>query len=65
LGIPGREAFRTAGSDWPHHLYVCPSDSQEYRRHLSFRDHLRRRLEDANAYAGLKRKLAGACGDDR
>jgi GrpB-like predicted nucleotidyltransferase (UPF0157 family) len=65
LGIPGREAFRTPPSSRPHHLYVCPPDSQEYRRHLLFRDHLRRHLEDANAYAGLKRKLAGTCGDDR
>jgi GrpB-like predicted nucleotidyltransferase (UPF0157 family) len=65
LGIPGREAFRTPPSDWPHHLYVCPPDSEEYRRHLSFRDHLRRHLEDANAYAALKRRLAGTCGDDR
>jgi GrpB-like predicted nucleotidyltransferase (UPF0157 family) len=65
LGVPGREAFRTPPSDWPHHLYVCPPDSQEYRRHLSFRDHLRSHREDRNAYAGLKRKLGGTCGDDR
>jgi GrpB-like predicted nucleotidyltransferase (UPF0157 family) len=65
LGIPGREAFRTPPSDWPHHLYVCRPDSQEHRRHLLFRDHLRKHQEDANAYASRKRELAGKCGDDR
>ena len=43
LGIKGREAFRY--SDKPHlknhHLYVCPQDSEELRRHITFRDFLR------------------------
>ena len=51
LGIPQREAFNRQGDDvprgglggtWPeHHLYVCPQDSRELRRHLAFRDFLR------------------------
>src|SRR6202043_4135643 len=57
LGVPGREAFRPPPGDFPHHLYVCPPDSQEYRRHIAFRDHLRTHPEDANAYATLKRRL--------
>jgi GrpB-like predicted nucleotidyltransferase (UPF0157 family) len=64
LGIPGREAFRAPAGDFPHHLYVCPTDT-EYRRHLSFRDHLRAHMEDANAYAALKRELALKFGEDR
>lgn len=57
-GIVGRAAF-----GWPrrlprHHLYVCPLDSAEYRRHLLFRDYLRAHPEDVAAYATLKRQLA-------
>jgi len=65
LGIPGREAFRMPPRDWPHHLYVCPPDRQEDRRHLLFRDHVRRHLEEADGYAGPQRKLAGTGGDNR
>jgi GrpB-like predicted nucleotidyltransferase (UPF0157 family) len=65
LGIPGREAFRTPPNDFPHHLYVCPPDSPEYRRHIAVRDHLRTHPEDASAYAVLKRNLARTLGDRR
>jgi GrpB-like predicted nucleotidyltransferase (UPF0157 family) len=65
LGISGREAFRIPPDDFPHHLYVCPPDSQEYRRHIAFRDHLRTHPEDASAYAVLKRNLASTLGDRR
>lgn len=64
-GIPGREAFRREvpadGSRraWPaHHLYVCPRDSEELRRHLRFRDYLRGQPEAAARYDALKRDLA-------
>jgi len=65
LGVPGREAFKAPPSEFPHHLYVCPPESAEYRRHLAFRDHLRSHPEDARAYADLKRKLAAELGADR
>lgn len=65
LGVAGREAFRTPPNDLPHHLYVCPSGSAEYRRHISFRDHLRTHPTDANSYASLKRELVRKFGDDR
>jgi GrpB-like predicted nucleotidyltransferase (UPF0157 family) len=65
LGIAGREAFRAFPDDLPHHLYVCPPASQEYSRHIAFRDYLRRHPEDANAYATLKRGLAKKFGADR
>ena len=64
LGIPGREAFRAPAGDFPHHLYVCLTDT-EYRRHITFRDHLRTNPEEANAYAALKRELALKFGEDR
>ena len=65
LGVAGREAFRTPPNDLPHHLYVCPSSSPEYKRHISFRDHLRTHPTDANSYASLKRELVQKVGDDR
>ena len=65
LGVAGREAFRTPPNELPHHLYVCPSSSPEYRRHISFRDHLRTHPTDANSYASLKRELVRKFGDDR
>jgi GrpB-like predicted nucleotidyltransferase (UPF0157 family) len=65
LGVIGREAFRTPPNDLPHHLYVCPPENQEYRRHISFRDYLRAHSEDARRYASLKRELAARYGNDR
>jgi GrpB-like predicted nucleotidyltransferase (UPF0157 family) len=65
LGIPGREAFRRPPDAFPHHLYVCPPDSREYRQHIAFRDHLRTHPEDAKAYAVLKHNLASTSGDRR
>lgn len=65
LGVAGREAFHAPPNDFPHHLYVCPPSSEEYRRHLAFRDYLRTHPEDADAYSTLKRKLAVKFGDDR
>ena len=64
LGISGREAFHAPAGDLRHHLYVC-SHNTEYRRHISFRDHLRSHPEDADAYARLKRELAIRFRDDR
>ena len=58
LGVIGREAFRAKPGDFSHHLYVCPPESREYRRHIAFRNHLRAHADDANAYASLKRMLA-------
>ena len=52
-GIAGREAFKEQDREVPytrprrtwmaHHLYVCPEDGAELRRHLLFRDALRAR----------------------
>jgi GrpB-like predicted nucleotidyltransferase (UPF0157 family) len=65
LGVPGREAFRPAPNDLPHHLYVCVPECLEYARHLTFRNHLRTHPEDAHAYERLKRALAVEFRNDR
>ncbi len=65
LGISGREAFEPpTGTPW-HHLYVLPADSEELRRHLAFRDHLRAHPEAAIDYAALKREAARRFGGNR
>jgi GrpB-like predicted nucleotidyltransferase (UPF0157 family) len=65
LGVAGREAFRTPPRQIAHHLYVCPPGSQEYSRHIAFRDYLRTHPEDVSAYAALKRNLAHKFATDR
>ena len=60
LGIRDREAFRY--TDKPHlqkhHLYVCPRDSEELRRHITFRDFLRSDPEAAREYGAVKERAA-------
>ena len=75
IGVPGREAFAREGGDvprdgggrcWPaHHLYVCASDSDELRQHLTFRDWLRGNPAAVAEYAMLKHHLADVYRDDR
>lgn len=66
LGIVGREAF--GYSDKPHlkkhHLYVCPKDSKELRRHIIFRDFLRTHPEAAAKYGSVKTEAARLYPDD-
>jgi len=65
LGIAERDAFRAPAGDIPHHLYICPPHSSEFRKHLAFRDYLRAHPEEAAAYGNLKRALALQFKDDR
>jgi GrpB-like predicted nucleotidyltransferase (UPF0157 family) len=65
LGIPEREAFFAPVNDPPHHLYVCPPCSAEFRRHIAFRDYLRARPKDAKIYGDLKIALAEQFREDR
>ncbi len=65
LGIPEREAFLVPANDPPHHLYVCPPCSAEFRRHLAFRDYLRAHPKDAKIYGDLKIALAERFREDR
>jgi GrpB-like predicted nucleotidyltransferase (UPF0157 family) len=70
LGIPDREAFKLEDPGLsarlpPHHLYVCPRDSEELKRQIAFRDHLRANPECASRLSELKRALCEQHGDDR
>ena len=60
LGIPGREAFRYEGKEHlqKHHLYVCPQDSPELKRHIAFRDYLRAHPDAVHAYSHIKEEGA-------
>ena len=59
-GIPGREAFGYEGKThlMEHHLYVCPKNSPELRRHLSFRNYLRGHPEALKEYSRIKEEAA-------
>ena len=60
LGIRDREAF--CYTDKPHlmkhHLYVCPWNSEELHRHLTFRNFLRNNPEAARKYGQVKETAA-------
>lgn len=65
LDIPEREAFLALVNDPPHHLYVCPPFSAEFRRHVAFRNYLRAHPSDVNTYGDLKLALAAQFREDR
>src|SRR5947199_695463 len=65
LGIAEREAFLAPDNDPPHHLYVCPPCSAEFRRHMAFRDYLCAHPKDAKIYGDLKITLAERFREDR
>lgn len=60
LGIKDREAFKY--SDKPHlqqhHLYVCPQQSEELYRHITFRNFLVNNSEAVKKYSAVKEKAA-------
>ena len=60
LGIEGREAFKYEGKEHlrTHHLYICPEDSKELKRHLAFRDYLRSHKEATTEYSNIKLEAA-------
>ncbi|MBQ8954753.1 MAG: GrpB family protein [Clostridia bacterium] len=60
LGIAGREAFKYEGKEHlqKHHLYVCPQDSAELKRHIAFRDYLRSHPEAVREYSRIKEEGA-------
>lgn len=60
LGIPGREAFQYENKFHlqEHHLYVCPQDSKELHRHITFRNYLREHPEAAAKYGKVKENAA-------
>ncbi len=73
-GILGREVFkRNVNIDFQHgildevkhHLYVCHKDNSELKRHIQFRDYLRRNEEARNQYAALKIEIAERAEQDK
>ncbi|MBR6574118.1 MAG: GrpB family protein [Clostridia bacterium] len=66
LGIKGREAFRYSGKPhlMTHHLYVCPRDSRELHRHVTFRNFLRSHPEAVKQYSTVKETAARLFPDD-
>ncbi|HOZ39113.1 MAG TPA: GrpB family protein [Anaerolineaceae bacterium] len=66
LGISGREVFKYENKPqfMSHHLYVLSEDSEELKRHLTFRDWLRSHPEDRELYANTKLMAAQKFPDD-
>ena len=66
LGIKDREAFKYSGKTHllNHHLYVCPKDSCELYRHITFRNFLRNSPDAAAEYGRIKEKAAELFPDD-
>ena len=60
LGLKDREAFRYEGKEHLriHHLYVCPQDSKELKRHLAFRNYLRNHPNTVKEYGKVKKEAA-------
>ena len=62
-GIKGREVFLRSGETQsvldkiPHHLYVCPSNNPEYKRHIRFRDKLRTDKSLVEEYKKIKHEI--------
>ena len=63
-GLPGREFFRR-GALRSHHLHLVEHDGVHWSRYLRFRDALRANPALRDAYAELKRALAGEFPRDR
>ena len=66
LGIEGREAFSYSGKEelMTHHLYVCPKDSKELFKHITFRDFLKSNPTLASEYSKVKEQAAVLYPDD-
>ena len=66
LGIKDREAFKYANKPHlrQHHLYVCPQQSEELHRHITFRDFLANNPEAVKKYSAVKEKAAQLFPDD-
>ena len=60
LGIAAREVFKYYGKEHlqKHHLYVCPQDSAELKRHVAFRNYLRSNQEAVREYSRIKEEGA-------
>ncbi len=66
LGIRDREAFSYINKNYlmTHHLYVCPKDSEELFKHITFRNYLSQHSELVDEYSKVKEKAAVLFPDD-
>ena len=66
LGIKDREAFKYLNKPHlqTHHLYVCPQNSKELHRHITFRDFLKNTPEAAKKCGAVKEEAALLFPDD-
>jgi GrpB-like predicted nucleotidyltransferase (UPF0157 family) len=69
LGIKGREAFSRNGTFFneildsiEHHLYVCSASNDEYKRHVLFRNYLRKHDEARDEYNRIKLEILNKVG---
>lgn len=60
LGIKDREAFKYTNKPHleNHHLYVCPKNSNELHRHITFRNYLKTHPEAVVKYSKIKEEAA-------
>lgn len=72
-GIANREVFKRKNG-WSkhqildtttHHLYVCPADSEELQRHITFRNYLMANETARTEYQHLKYEIAAATNQDK
>jgi len=63
-GIPRRHYF-DKGDPTAYHLHMLEQDSDEWKKHITFRDFLRNNEEAAREYARLKQQLAVKFRHDR
>ncbi|MFD1039705.1 GrpB family protein [Virgibacillus byunsanensis] len=57
-GIPKRRYFQKGGDVRSHHVHIYQVRSYEIKRHLAFRDYLRKHQDVMNSYGEWKEKLA-------
>lgn len=60
LGIKDREAFSYTNKEhlMEHHLYVCDENSSELKRHITFRNYLRKNANERERYGKIKIEMA-------
>lgn len=63
-GIAGRRYFQLGGAARTHHVHAFVAGDEHVRRHLAFRDYLRRHPSVAAEYGDIKRAAAAACVND-
>ncbi len=72
-GILNREVFKrgkmpifpTILDEIVHHLYVCPSDSEELQKHILFRDYLVENKDARVQYQNLKSEIGEEANHDK